>query len=254
MKKATLNYIIDDYIMQIETGPLYYIDEYTSQYKDNFELVKGNPKRELIYKFIREHNNKNGDIKVHYSPNIAEKEELPVIYKDNSKISIEKDEYSLTDIEKARRLLFTSKDQLFARLFLSSNIINQTIGYELAISEYEYILTKKNGLSPIIDENKFYISFYELIKYRMNSKKLGSIRQIYEEMLNIWETNMEEYNYEDTYYYSRELRLLMDKYNKIKNKDKAISNLVIGNVFRKIKLIKTIYYRDIYDIKINFNN
>jgi len=254
MRKATLNYIIYDYVMTIDSGSLDYIDEYTSQYKDDFELIKDNPKKELIYKFISEHDNISGNIKIFYSPSIYEREELSVVYKDNSKISIVTNEDSLTDIEKARRLLFTSKDQLFARLFLSSKIINRTIKYELVISEYEYVLAKKNGLLPIIDKDKFYINFSELIKYRMNSKKLGSIRELYEEMLDIWERNMNEYDYEDTYYYSRELRLLMDKYNKIKNKDKAISNLVIGNVFGRIKLNKNIYYSNAYDIKLNFNN
>ena len=242
MKKTVLNYVIhgsnENHTLPLMIGALDYIDDYTSKYKNDFDLIDNSPKKDMIYSFIKEHNNKRGKVIITHSPNLYLREQLSVLYKDDSNVSVFESENSISEIEKAKKLLFNSKDQLFSFLLLNSSTLSRTLAYELLITESEYLLAQKKGLSPIIDGDDYYISFVDLINYRINNNKLGAIRDLYENMLDFWQSNLEEMYYEDRYYYSRELKVLICKYNEIKSKKKMINNLRIGKINKKVRLNK----------------
>lgn len=240
MKKATLNYVISDVSGEksliLENSSLYDIDMYTSQYKGDIDLINSYYNPEKIRNFLRENPGKVGNVRVFYAKNIQSKQKLLPLYDSKREICMYDDinNGNYTEIELARKLLFNSQGQLFTRLLLSSDFIPETFDYKLSISFHEYLLAKKKGLIVEQQNDSYYISFSELFKYRLANKKLGSLRELYEDMLDAWKDNLMNLNDDDFYYYSRQLRILMNKYEKMKLKHISVNNLKVSKKRKSI--------------------
>lgn len=236
MKRATLNYTVNTSYglkeLPLDSASLYHIDNFTSQYKNDQELIKNYPNRDKILKFIRENNGVKGKLRISYTTDLSSKVNIPLIYNNSSSIVIIDDLINgrISEVENARKLLFNSKNQLFARSILIYKDLYDAFSYRMSVSYYEYLLLQKNGLYVSKDDEIYYIDFMELIRFRANNRRLGSLRDLYEDMLELWKSKMEELDHDELYYYSRQIRLLINSYTKISSESISVSSL---NIFPK---------------------
>ncbi len=240
MKKAVLSYIVNTKtgtkVLPLESASLEQIDDFTSQYKNDQELIRDYSRKDKILQFIND-NQTYGKIKVIYTTDINTKEIIPPIY-DSSSVQLDDNPlYEKTsEIEKARKLLFNSKNQLFAKIMNSSRIFNQTLAYKISMTYQEYLIAKKSHLETEERENQYYVSFKELLTYRYHSRKLGSLRSLYEDMLELWSKNLHAQKKDDLYYYSRQIKLLISEYEEAKKKKISIKSLnTFKNATTKLK-------------------
>ena len=156
MEKATINYIINtrdgSKILPLDQASLYYIDIYTSKYKDETDFIKNHPNRDKILNFIDSNNGKKGKLYLSYTVDLYKKRNIPLMYNNSDQIVLEDDSLNgkVSEIEKARRLLFNSKNQLFTRLLVRCSTFKETFEYHILISEEEYLFAKRNGIDVII--------------------------------------------------------------------------------------------------------
>ncbi len=262
MKKAFLNYVINSSNgikkMIVEADSLDYIDSITSKYNNDFEFIKASNKKLKIIDFIKENGNKKGKLEIEYAIDINQKIDLPVFYNYPNRIVLDDDfmNNDVSEIEKARKLLFNSKNQLFARIALLDRSIMDTLSYKVSISYPEYLYAKSKKLNTSKIGDLYYISFIELINFRANNLKLGKLRNLYEEVLQIWKDKINSMSYDNKYFYSRQIALLIARYNTLKSKIMFVYNLFVSQKCYKImrkncifrfkenyKAIKKIYKR-----------
>lgn len=236
MNNATLTYVIN-YNNQIkrlklETQSLLYVDRYTSEYKNEDDFIKNYYNKGMIDNFIRENGNIKGKLVVSYTKNMKEKEDVMPLYNSQEEFALVDNPYEgkITEIEKARKLLFNSKNQMFAKLVISNNTFENHLNKMIDLSLEEAIYLKKCGFSPIFINNKNYISFKSLFEYRIKSPKLGCIRGAYQDMLKTLKNELMILDDSTFYFYNRQLRILINKYNEL------IQEFFIKNL--KIKKIK----------------
>lgn len=233
MKKASLRYVInnpsDTKKIILTTGSLSYIDYLTSLFNCSDEFVSDYIDKHKPYDFKFQNTLSKGSLELIYTIDVEKKINIPILYGNSDEIVL-KDDFingKISEIEKARKLLFNSKNQWFARNVLLNDYIKDLFSYIMELSYNEYLLSQKHGLDVASYNGKHYISFSELIKYRSKNNKLGDLRNLYEEMLELWKNQFANIDYDDLYYYSRQLLLLIKQYDILKNKNSSICNLYI---------------------------
>ena len=217
MKKACLNYITKDKkILTLNSSSLYEIDKHTRCF---------NNAKEIISKYKNKINtlneeNLDGILKIFYYKSQTEKEVIPIMYKQSSPIYI-KDDYitnNISEIEKAKRLLFNSKSDLFISLFLNHKILRTYSYYYFEVMDFEQKILNDANVSTIIRDNIFYVRLDSLLKYKLINKKLGPVRNIYESILDAWKANIESMDEDELYFISRQMRLLFCEYDVLRKK------------------------------------
>lgn len=236
MNNATLMYVIksQDEIksIRLENESLYSVDMYTSQFKNQDDFIKNYPNKEKIYSFEKQNGAKDGKLVVSYAKSTKEKENIEPLFDNQEDFIFKDDPYEgrITEIEKARKLLFNSKNQLFARLILKNNTLGRELNKLIDLTNEENNFITKYGFKTVYVNNKYYISFKSLLEYRIKEEKLGYIRNAYQEMLDILKSRMMFLDDDTFYFYNRQLRIMIKKYKEL------ISSLTVKNL--KIKKIK----------------
>lgn len=237
MKDTTLQYVVfteaqEKKTISLEFTSLYYIDHYTSKFKDEKEFIENYPNKDKIYDFISKNNPRSGRFSLLYTTNYNTREELPLVFGVSEDIVL-KDDYNtnvVSEIERARKLILDSKSQLFIRLFLSNNSILPTIDYNLSISYLESLKLKKLGITILISEDEYYVNFYDILKYRANNKRLGFIRNLLEDLLDLWKEKIFDLPTESFYFYSRQMKLLIKHYIEICRQNISVKNVKLYKV------------------------
>ena len=235
MRNATLNYIIDtgvgERILRLESGSLFYMDRNTSPYRNEEDFICHYYNRNKIYKFIKENGNLRGRLTITYAKSVEEKENVPILFNTKTDFVFDDDPYEgkITEIEKARRLLFNSKNQLFTRLLTSTTIMDDFKKKLMIVTDKERLTLEKNGYKTFLYQGNYYVRFNSLFEYRLNNKRLGNLRNLYEDMLNGIKREITLLDDNDFYYYNRQFKYIIDKYNKHTN-ELSVSNLKIGNI------------------------
>lgn len=265
MHNAALVYELDtDKRIVIKTGTLLSIDNETlniekpsllmQKYKDSIipllnehkEYVKNNPANK-------------GKFLIEYVKDSEIKEQLPVIYKHNTfspilirstPISIEALKQSnlhieKSEIEKARQLLLSSKYKRFLKSLLTSEMFNITTDIKMKVTKDEYDKARTIGLEGFIRNDQFGLTVREALIYLYKANRLGSMRILVEDALELWKKNLESLDDEKLYYYARGLRELIDNYyDNINNTNKAVVNLSVSDIKTNTRIIKDInHYR-----------
>ncbi len=244
MNNATLTYVINNNNqikrLKLETESLLYVDRYTSGYKNEDDFIKNYYNKSMIDKFIKENGNIKGKLVVSYTKNMKEKEDVMPLYNSKEEFEFVDNPYEgkITEIEKARKLLFNSKNQMFAKLVISNKTLESHLNKMIDLTLEEAIHLRKSGFSPIYINQKNYISFKSLFEYRIKSVKLGCIRGAYQDMLKTLKNELMSLDDNTFYFYNRQLRILINKYNEL------IQEFFIKNL--KIKKIK---YNNKYILK-----
>ena len=248
--KAILIYSVknDDNTMDfinLEDSNLHTIDKLTSKYASIDEL-KNIPKyKEQIERFLKQKQKiDNGEIKLFYIENKDYKEELKILLNEKNELFINKDinNEKITEFEKARKLLWSSKNNKYLKLFLKNERLKDTLNFMVKIkNKKEYNLLKEYGMMIKIYQNSLYTNVIDIFRLKLLTNNVTYMRDIYEETLESWKNFLEdEMTLDNKYYYGRELKFLYEEYkNYLRKKDKTlkIKNLQIYN----LKTLKNTY-------------
>ena len=242
--KAILIYSIknDDNTMDyinLEDSNLHTIDNLTSKYASIDEL-KNIPKyREQIDRFLSQKQKiDNGEIKLFYIENKEYKEELKILLNEKNSLKINKDitNETITEFEKARKLLWSSKNNKYLKLFLKNDRLKDTLNFMIKIqNKKEYKLLKDHGMMIKLYQNSLYTSVIDILRLKLILHNVTYMREIYEETLESWRKYLEDDNMslDNKYYYGRELKFLYEEYkNYLKRDEKSfkIKNLQLYNL------------------------
>lgn len=200
--------------LKLEHNSLYLIDKITSGFIDEKDFISHYYNKDKIYDFEKSNGNIKGSLIIDYRKNIEEKKELKPLYNIKDKIVINEDFYNnkITEIEKARKLLFNSKNQAFTKILLNSHLLDYELNRLIDLDDEEASYAFNNKLDVKLINNKYYTSFKSLLIHRINSNKLGILRNAYQDMLDVLKNRINEKDGSTFYYYNRELRLLINKY------------------------------------------
>ena len=226
MGRASLSYFIKDKKIVLFSDQLINVDNYTSRYTSSKDLYNSTYK-DVIDDIDRE-SRARGNFKVVYIDRGNKTRVLPVLYNDAS-IYVDDDfgEHIVSESEKTRRRLLNSKEQLFSKLFLLNKDIENAKALSIEINYEENKLLNKCGVYTYSNHGNYFVSIEDLIKYRASNKKLGKLRPIYEQALDIWKERMDTLNYDDIYFLSREYHIIYDNYKKVRENGISINNLDI---------------------------
>ena len=227
-----------DYI-NLEDSNLHTIDKLTSKYASIDEL-KNIPKyKEQIDRFLKQKQKiDSGEIKLFYIENKDYKEELKILLNEKNSLKINKDitNETITEFEKARKLLWSSKNNKYLKLFLKNDRLKDTLNFMIKIqNKKEYKLLKDHGMMIKLYQNSLYTSVIDILRLKLILHNVTYMREIYEETLESWRKYLEDDNMslDNKYYYGRELKFLYEEYkNYLKRAEKSfkIKNLQLYNL------------------------
>lgn len=261
MNDATLIYELDtDKRINIKSGTLVSIDNETLDIRKP-SLLMQKYKSSIMpllseYKdYIKNNPTNKGRFVIEYVKDSEIKEQLPVIYKHGNfspiltrtiPISIDtlkqkNFHIEKSEVEKARQLLLSSKYKRFLKAFLASEMFKATTNIKMKASKDEYTRAKAMGLEGFITNDQFGLTVREAFIYLYKTNRLGPMRILVEDALELWKKNLETLNDERLYYYARGLRSLIDDYyDNVNRSNKAVVNLSVNKVKTNTKIIKDI--------------
>ncbi|MBQ7136448.1 MAG: hypothetical protein IJO43_00530 [Bacilli bacterium] len=215
-----------DEITTIDSSSLRQIDNVTRLFANEEEL-KNSDYYQSRMSTSSSVEKEEGKLIITYVKNNQEKINLDVIYDNSDAIRTRTSslEEVSSEVEKSRKLLLNSKNQIFLTSFLLNKKFLPTTSATVRMTIDEYKIAKKEGYQVSLFDGEYRISIQEVLKYRLNHKKLGGMRLLVEDSLEVWKKNMLNLSDEDLYFYSRELRLLLNEYNYRKIPRKAVVNL-----------------------------
>lgn len=224
MRKAVLCYVIKEAntqhekILTLEEGSLFYVDKCVNSFSNEKLLLSHPYYAEKIKNFKEQNNNQEGKIEIRYVKDTLFRETLPLIYHQEIPISIRSDllKERIPEVERARKLLFQSRDQIFTRMILHDETMAPTFDYRIKIQMNEWKKAKEYHIPIIEEDGEYFIHFRDILKCRIAFQKLKGFRSLLEDMLEAWKNNMFELSDEELYYYSRHLRYQIEQYEKNK--------------------------------------
>lgn len=220
----------EESIITLETGTLRYIDSIISDFADAESLKKD---KEFLSKLsnLSPDEIQKSKVVLTYIRNNNEKLQLQPIYNDQTPICTRSNsvEDIKSEVEKARKLLFSSRNQLFLLMFLNRNVLLGTTSPTVKMTFDEYKKAKETGLPVLIKDGEYRLSIKDILTYKLSSPKLGPMRLLFEDTLEVWKKSMLDLPDEDLYFYSRELRILINEYNYRKIPRRAVYNLKLNN-------------------------
>ena len=205
----------------LDSGTLYYIDSITSDFRDQEDLKNSEYYRNRVPNSERE------ELVLTYVRNNKDKKELTLLFNDNNPIRIRTNSLDevKSEVENSRKLLLNSKKQMFLNSFVYNKNLTPTTSATVKMTIDEYKSAKKEGYQVTAQDGEYRIPISEVLRYRLNHQKLGSMRLLVEDTLEVWKNNLLNLKDEDLYFYSRELRLLINEYNYRKIPRRAVVNL-----------------------------
>ncbi len=216
-----------DKVSTIESGSLRYIDSITKNYLNEEDLMSDETYREKIRPYKLHHEGASSKIVLSYIKNNEEKVNLDILYDDEDDIRTRTSslEEIKSETERARKLLLNSKNQIFLTSFLLNKNLEKTITPTIKMTIGEYKIAKDNGYNVTTRDGEYHISIKDVLNYRLKNKKLGPMRLLVEDTLEVWKRNMLNLDNDELYFYSRELRMLINEYNYRKMPHKVVTNL-----------------------------
>ena len=162
MASASLGLKINDNntensIITLETGTLRYIDS----------IIKSFPHEQALKndeEFLEKTSNlskqaiQNSKVILTYIKNNNEKLQLKPIYNDNVPIQTKSNALDLipSEVERARKLMFSSKNQLFLSMFFRNQALVRTTYSTIKMSAKEYKKAKECGLNILLKDGEYH--------------------------------------------------------------------------------------------------
>jgi len=253
MSKAILSYTLDKksngdvHELILLTGTLRTIDNCTKSYSSIEEMRQSPEFQERINEFIKRNENYIKNYNDNYDGNFAvafivdsdKREYLPILIDDDKTIRTRTSalEDVKSEVEKARKLLFRSKDKLFVRKMLNDERFADTSDFDIKLKRDEYKEVVKKGFKPKFIDGEYYLTIHEILEYSLQVQKYGLMRGLVEDALEVWKENMLSLNDDLLYYYSRNLRVAINTYDKEKLGKKLVTNLK-ANIQNMISVVR----------------
>lgn len=253
MGKAILSYTLDKKSnsdaneLVLLSGSLRMIDNCTRGYDSIEALRQSSDFQERINDFIKRNenfikeynNNFKGEFVVAFIMDSEKREYLPLLINDDKPIRTRTSalEEVKSEVERARKLLFRSKDKLFLRRMINDERFSDTTDFDIKLKLPEYKEVIKKGMHPKLIDGAYYLTIHEILKYTLQTEKNGLMRGLVEDALEVWKENILALDDELLYYYSRHLRLAINAYDKDKLSKKLVTNLK-ANVQNMIGVVK----------------
>lgn len=241
MGKAILSYTLDkksnsdaDELILV-SGSLRSVDNCTRMFNSVEEMRQCPEFQERINSFIKRNENYienyndgfEGEFAVSFIVDSDKREYLPILLDD--KVPIRTRTSSLeevkSEVEKARKLLFRSKDKLFLKMMLADERFADTTDFNIKLRLPEYKEALRKGIKPKLIDGEYFLTIHDILEYTLNANKKGIMRDLIEDALEVWKENILALDDELLYYYSRHLRLAMNIYNHDKMGKKLVTNL-----------------------------
>lgn len=241
MGKAILSYTLDkksnsdaDELILV-SGSLRSVDNCTRMFNSVEEMRQCPEFQEQINSFIKRNENYienyndgfEGEFAVSFIVDSDKREYLPILLDD--KVPIRTRTSSLeevkSEVEKARKLLFRSKDKLFLKMMLADERFADTTDFNIKLRLPEYKEALRKGIKPKLIDGEYFLTIHDILEYTLNANKKGIMRDLIEDALEVWKENILALDDELLYYYSRHLRLAMNIYNHDKMGKKLVTNL-----------------------------
>ena len=214
--RATFSYVSGKNSVVLISDELPYIDYYTGNNFYNYDDLAFDNN---LWKRIRtisdgEIRDENFHLVTYKSDGSSV--ELPIIFDDKEIIYISSNYYEnkISEVEKSRGLLFSSKDKMFRKLFLSNEEVSQTAKFLIPISKdiFEYIKLNDFDIDIFERDGLKNVLALDLIRYSVEQKKLGKLRDLFELSIDRWRDRLEKRDNDELYYYCRGLRLMISEY------------------------------------------
>lgn len=234
MSKATLRYVLkdkvnnEDAVLYLESGPLRYVDYCTKRHKDEKALRNSPIYKKRIDNFANSYNQDEGYFSVSYIEDSDKREELPILYDDQKAIvtNLEIGKNHNNQIERARHLLWTSKEDKFLEIFLDDERFTDTTFFNIKLSNSKEIKKAlESDLKPRIIGGENYLSIQEILRYKLENNNQGIMRNLIEDALEVWKEKLYELDGNSQYYYARHLRYLEKEYGEFLDEKKMVINL-----------------------------
>ncbi len=219
-----------DDVFTLENSRLETIDAITKSYTNDNDLILSHKYSPLIRQYCQDDEILNGRIVLNYIKNNNDKINLPILYDDPNAIITRASslDENKSEVEISRKLLLNSKNKIFLKLFMNSKTLRSTTSPTVKMTFNEYKIAKKENLHVFNKDGEYHIPISDVFQYRLNHNKLGPMRLLVEDTLEIWRNNILNFSNEDLYFCSRELRLLINEYNYRKIPRKIICDLSIN--------------------------
>jgi len=253
MGKAILSYTLDKKSnsdaneLVLLSGSLRMIDNCTRGYDSIEALRQSSDFQERINDFIKRNenfikeynNNFKGEFVVAFIMDSEKREYLLLLINDDKPIRTRTSalEEVKSEVERARKLLFRSKDKLFLRRMINDERFSDTTDFDIKLKLPEYKEVIKKGMHPKLIDGAYYLTIHEILEYTLQTEKNGLMRGLVEDALEVWKENILALDDELLYYYSRHLRLAINAYDKDKLSKKLVTNLK-ANVQNMIGVVK----------------
>lgn len=240
--KAILIYVANNKErITLYSSSLKNIDNITRLFKNEEDFIRNSASKEKVVEVLK---NKVSSIdKEHlellYIDRRDKSERLPIMYNDEAIYLGNNFEENIEDeIEVARRLIWSSKDDLFLQKMLESFIMEDTTASFIIVkSPQELKELNRAEIKTYNNEGIYFVSIKDMFLYKLNNKKLGLLRSLVEDSLELWKKKIKALNSDLEYYYARELRRLVRLYEKEINQ-KFYQHLVIKATKGRYHLIR----------------
>ena len=240
--KAILIYVANNKErITLYSSSLKNIDNITRLFKNETDFIKNSASKEKVVEVLKGKVNEVTEehLELLYIDGRDKSERLPIIYNDEAiYLGNNFEEKTEDEIEVARRLIWSSKDDLFLEKILESPIIEDTTASFIIVrSAQELKELMKNEIKTYNNEGSYYVSLKDMLLYKLNHKKLGLLRSLVEDSLELWKKKIKALNSDLEYYYARELRRLVRSYEKDINQ-KFYHHLIIKATKGRYHLIR----------------
>jgi len=212
--------------LTLESASLKEIDNITRFYRNAFDVINSKKYKAKVDEYVKGGSFVRGNLKVVYTIEQDSRVVLPAIFNRTDEIllfSSTVDE-KLSEVDKARKKLFGSKDNLYIQLFLNNPIMESTTMHLVRLDSEEYLYAKSRGLEPVLVEDDYRLPLKDILKFRLHNSKLRIFRPLFEDALEVWKADLYSLEQEELYFYSRTLAVLHEEYLVKSRRQEMIKN------------------------------
>ena len=217
MSKAILYYILPnkEAIRVMDFPSLEEMDAFTKKFSSVDDLRNSSSIKWILEPYSDQFNPKQCRFVLFFIEDNDKKDCIPIILDDSRPIITIKNTFNgnvLPELERARKLLYSSKENSFLRNMMQEQWFSDTTGCLIRLKPYEAHELASAGFGLVHNSSDYYAKIEQIFEYRLSRKKLGYMRELFEDSLEMWKEKIEALPSDILYYYSRNLRIGINSY------------------------------------------